>query len=338
MEIFGNKNFLSEKNYSNMETSIETFIQSNMITNLILNRFKYEGFTRGEVNFIESVLTTEGYVAMIHIDGFSRPIFSSCNIENVNRYGEPTVITAIPYLLNNQNTHINTYDSSLNLGKAGRGLNVQETPREDIVYNKQFKVGEEAVVIFNNSTKTSDSITIRSITENLSNLRNAYKVNTNANKTPLLFKGDKYLESSFKNVFNMISANVPYIFLKVSKDERKSIKGKETLTDNMESLNVAQNYIAPQLRTEFNMELSYGLNVLGIESFSSSKKERLITDEINQNSEFVTFQRQIALTERESGLERYNELFGTNYSVSLFRDSFDIDELGKEFAEDDTEE
>lgn len=336
-----NKNFLSEKIYSLNEETLEVFIQKNLITNLILNRFKYEGFTKSESNFMETVLTSEGMIAMINIDGFSKPILSACIVDRQNRYGEPTVITAIPYVSSDYTSDPDFNESGFSRGfakniRASREGTESETG--DIVFYKQFRVGEEAVVIYNNTTKTSDSVTIRNITNNLANLRNAYKVNTNANKTPLLFKGDYKSESSFKNVFNLISANVPYIFLRITKDKNKLSQGKETITDSMESLNIAQNYIAPQLRTEFNMELSYGLNVLGIESFSSAKKERLITDEINQNSEFVTFQRQIALAERQAGLEQYNELFGTTFSVELFRNSFDLDTVLSEELESGYEE
>ena len=62
------------------------------------------------------------------------------------------------------------------------------------------------------------------------------------------------------------------------------------------------------------------LTFLGINSLSTEKKERLITDEANQNNEVINLYLQSRLAPRQKACEEFNKVFGTNIDVVVRSD------------------
>lgn len=80
---------------------------------------------------------------------------------------------------------------------------------------------------------------------------------------------------------------------------------------------------------------------LGLQTHDNMKKERLITEEINDNEELSALNIDDIIDTVQQGLERVNEMFGTNISVSLnpiIQKAHEIDETDPAYDREDLTE
>lgn len=180
-------------------------------------------------------------------------------------------------------------------------------------YRKKLNA-DNSVLIYNNYLRQGDLAVLNEYAERLYNLDRIVDVNTNAQKTPILLKGTDKQQLSLKNIYMQYDGNYPVIY------GDKSLDQGETLT----TLNTGAPYVSDkiyQLKQEYWNEV---LTYLGIANIQTTKKERLITDEVQRAQGGVFASRASRLKSREYAVEKINDLFNLDIKVR-FNDNIDID-------------
>lgn len=142
----------------------------------------------------------------------------------------------------------------------------------------------------------------------LTEIDTTLSVNLEQLKTPYIIECSENMLTSAKKLILQKSQGVPYIFKKKNKngiDIKDDIKIFNTNTPNyFQELFMFRK----KLTNEFD-------TIFGIKCLDDSKKERLIADEVNQNSETIRINRNFRLKSRENAVKEINKMFGTSIKV-----------------------
>lgn len=134
-------------------------------------------------------------------------------------------------------------------------------------------------------------------------------INVNAQKTPVMVIGDQKQRTTLINLYQKYDGNAPFIFA----DDSLGVK-------NLQALNTGAPFIADklyQLRTDI---WNQALQFIGVSNVSIEKKERVITDEVQQSNAGTVNRRFSRLHERQVACERINKMFGLHLSVDVRED------------------
>ena len=176
-------------------------------------------------------------------------------------------------------------------------------------YQKQL-TDKDSVIIFNNMLHTNSWLDVKMFAKRLYNLDRIIDVNANAQKTPILIKGNEQQRLTLTNLYKEYDGNAPVIFADKSLD-----------MNALQVLSTQAPYVADkiyQLKTQiWNEALTY----LGISNINIQKKERLITDEVTRNQGGTIASRYSRLESRRQAVEKINDMFGTNIEVN-YREDF----------------
>ena len=189
-------------------------------------------------------------------------------------------------------------------------LNVYEEPDEYRVQGHNYTASVKAdncVIIKNNPLKTPTLETVSFFLEHLTDIFSAFKVNLNYSKTPFVISGTKEQMLTFQNIIEQITGNKPAIFLDKSMTDLATIEVKST--------NFA--YIGDKLLDAYDRIEDKLLTFLGINNANTSKRERLVVDEVNSNNDFIENMLDTFLTARKRACEEINEKFGLNITVKV---------------------
>lgn len=183
-------------------------------------------------------------------------------------------------------------------------------------YNKRLD-NTNSVIIWNNLLRTNTYYIVLKYAKLLYDLDQIINVNLRAQKTPVLIKGTPQQKMTLENVYKQYDGNEPVIF------------GYQNLDLNdITVLKTDAPYVADRI---YDMKTKYwneALTALGISNVTMSKKERLISDEVNRSMGGTVAMRNSGLEARRYAADQINAMFGTNISVN-FRDtdaSLDFDE------------
>lgn len=195
-------------------------------------------------------------------------------------------------------------------GDNSANLNVYEEPSEYRVQGHNYTEtvsAEKCVVIKNNPLKTPTLQTITFFIEHLVDIFSAFKVNLNYSKTPFVLSGTKEQILSFQNIIEQVTGNKPAIFL------------DKNLTDiaTLEIKSTGFNYIGDKLLDAYDRIEDKLLTFLGINNANTSKRERLVVDEVNSNNDFIENMLDTFLTARKKACEEIKEKFGLNITVKV---------------------
>lgn len=178
-------------------------------------------------------------------------------------------------------------------------------------YQKRV-TAENSVIIYNNMLHTVCDPIIRGYAMDLYDIDRTIIINAKSQKTPLFIACDEEAQQlTLKNVYMQYEGNTPVIFA------NKSL--------NPNSIRVMQTgspFVADKLYTLKTKIWNEALTYLGITNLSD-KKERLITDEIQQNQGGVIASRYSRLIARQQAADEINRMFGLNVSVK-YRSDVDI--------------
>lgn len=158
---------------------------------------------------------------------------------------------------------------------------------------------KDSVIIFNNYLHNNSRLDVEMFARRLWNLDRAIDVNANAQKTPVLIQCDETQRLTMLNLYKKYDGNEPFIF------------GDKNLNPNaIKTLKTDAPYVADklyQLKTQiWNEALTY----LGISNINITKKERLITDEVNRNQGGTIASRYSRLEARRDACREINKMFG----------------------------
>lgn len=198
----------------------------------------------------------------------------------------------------------------------GGNLNVYRIPIDRTAYatngyNQKLNA-TNSVLIFNNYLHTNSTLDVEMFSKRLYNLDRAIDVNANAQKTPVLIQCDDTEKLTMANLYKEYDGNQPFIF------------GSKSLnTKGLTVLKTDAPYVADKLYTLKTQIWNEALTYLGISNTNVTKKERMITDEVQKNMGGVIASRYSRLEMRKQACKEINEMFGLNIDVE-YRNDFDI--------------
>ena len=185
---------------------------------------------------------------------------------------------------------------------------------------------KDSVIIYNNYLRTNSMLDVEMFAKRLYNLDRAIDVNANAQKTPILIQCEEGQRMTMKNLYAQYDGNEPFIF------------GTNKLnTDGLKVLTTGAPYVADKLY-ELKVQIwNEALTYLGISNINSSKKERMITDEVTREQGGVIASRYSRLEARRQACREINEMFGLDIWVDYREDFQDIQEVVNENEEEEAE-
>ena len=165
----------------------------------------------------------------------------------------------------------------------------------------------EIALIRNNLSETPTAQLVTLYADKLMECDIAFSVNVANQKTPIMFETDTNTKLTIENIIKKVQVGEPIIIGK------KGIN----LSEKINLLNTKVEFIADKITaTKLDIYAEF-LTRLGINNANQQKKERLITDEVNANNEFIDVARNTYLLCRINGAKEINEKFGTNISVKV---------------------
>lgn len=166
-----------------------------------------------------------------------------------------------------------------------------------------------SVLIYNNYMRASSIPDVNLFASKLAAIDRAIEINVNAQKTPLLIQCPEESRLSILNMYKEYEGNAPVIY---------GTKGLDPSMIKAFSSNAP--YVAGnlyELKTKIWNEV---LTYWGIANISYTKKERMVTDEVNRGMGGVMANRAIRLNEQIAAFEKFNAMFGTKI-VPYFDDN-----------------
>lgn len=188
-------------------------------------------------------------------------------------------------------------------------------------YQKQL-TDKDSVIIFNNMLHTNSWLDVKMFAKRLYNLDRIIDVNANAQKTPILIKGNEQQRLTLTNLYKEYDGNAPVIFADKSLD-----------MNALQVLSTQAPYVADkiyQLKTQiWNEALTY----LGISNVPFQKRERMVSDEVTRSQGGTVASRYSRLNARRQACEQINKMFGLNIECD-FREDYQFSEEVMDFTKD----
>lgn len=196
----------------------------------------------------------------------------------------------------------------------GQGRNVYNYPLSyravGFNYSKEYPA-DEVVEVCNNKLRTSTHDMITYYTNKIYEVERTLDTNVKVLKAPFVFVTDDKQALTMKTIFEKLDENEPVIYLD---------KGVTAGRDINEIITCLQTGVKPFLveLTDYRHDVQNEiLSALGINNANTDKRERLVTDEVNANNQYIDCNVQLMLEARQRACERINELYGTNITVEL---------------------
>lgn len=196
----------------------------------------------------------------------------------------------------------------------GGGFNVYNIPLERNVvtscgYNNQLNI-DNSVIIYNNYIHTNSVLDVEIFARRLYDIDRTIDINARAQKTPVLITCDENERLSMLNLYKEFDGNSPVIY------GDKALK-----TSELKVLKTDAPFIADKLYTLKTEIWNEALTYLGINNVNVTKKERLITDEVQRNQGGTLASRNSRLGMRQKACEEINKMFGLKMWVEFKQDT-----------------
>ena len=160
---------------------------------------------------------------------------------------------------------------------------------------------EECILVLNDWEGMPTAFTIEQFAYRMYLAQRTADVNMSAQRTPVMIVCSDKQRLTMENLYSQYDGNQPFIF------------GDSTANINENSLKALKTdapYICDKV-TNYKKEIwNEFLQFLGVNSIDIEKKERLITDEANQNNEVINLYLQSRLAPRQKACDQFNELYG----------------------------
>lgn len=167
---------------------------------------------------------------------------------------------------------------------------------------------EDAVIIWNNFTRTSDIPPINMYAATIADIYASALVNIRAQKHPVAVVASSEAEKlTMLNAYKEYDGNHPVLF----------VKGKESITAKFTCIDTKAPFVAQELLDAKDRVMEEFLKWLGVKVPLSNNRERLIVNEqVDANA--VTYQlRNRGLHSRQIAAEQINKKFGLNITVEF---------------------
>lgn len=188
-------------------------------------------------------------------------------------------------------------------------------------YQKQL-TDKDSVIIFNNMLHTNSWLDVKMFAKRLYNLDRIIDVNANAQKTPILIKGNEQQRLTLTNLYKEYDGNAPVIFADKSLD-----------MNALQVLSTQAPYVADKIYQLKTQIWSEALTYLGISNVSFQKRERMVSDEVTRSQGGTVASRYSRLNARRQACEQINKMFGLNIDCN-FREDYQFSEEVMDFTKD----
>lgn len=180
-------------------------------------------------------------------------------------------------------------------------------------YNKKLDI-DNSVVIYNNLLHLNTANQVRYYAKRLSQMDRIIDVNIMSQKTPILIKCDESERLTMQNLYLKYTGDQPFIW------------GDKSLSSTpLEVLSTGAPYVAEDIYNLKEKIWNEALTCIGISNVSITKKERLITDEVDRHMGGVIASRYSRLNARQQACEQINDMFGLNIDVEFQENVGDSD-------------
>lgn len=186
----------------------------------------------------------------------------------------------------------------------------------------QMSLGpENSVIIYNNMIRTNSTLAVELYTQRLWDVDRTIDINIKAQKTPVFIQCTENQRLTLKNLYMKYEGNEPFIF-----------GDKNINLDDLKVLSTQAPYVADKLYTMKTQIWNEALTYLGISNINITKKERLITDEVQRNQGGTLASRLSRLNARQQACEQINRMFNLNISCE-YNEEISPEPLEPNFAE-----
>ena len=234
-----------------------------------------------DARYIEKCLYYHGTAAMLYDETLGYINTNCASSGQINIYGLPTALNC--YSFGYQDTR-----------RLYTGLRYDEYGNP---INKNY---EECILVMNNWERTPTASTLELFALRLYEAERTTDVNIKAMKTPVMLVVDESQRLTMKNLYNQYDGNEPFIF-----------GDKEALNDGIiKAIRTDAPFLADKLMEYKKQIWNEAHQFLGVNSLSTEKKERLITDEASSNNELINLNLQSYLVPRQKACKDFNDKFG----------------------------
>lgn len=164
----------------------------------------------------------------------------------------------------------------------------------------------DSVIIFNNYLRQPTALSIELYAQKLTELDMTFRTNVKAQKTPLLIRGSQTQQRALHTLYSKYDGNEPVIFGDKELDAEALKAIRTDAPAEYQNLLVAKQQV-------WNEAMTF----LGINNANTSKRERLITNEVESNDEQLEMARYTRLNSRKRACTLINELFATQLEAPL---------------------
>lgn len=250
----------------------------------VISVFKFEIPENWARNYFEYVLFGLGFGAVVKTDKFG-VIFQKCGLQGLNVYYQPT-----------------------NAIISNRFLRGIITP----------KIGLQTELVRLQPDYTSICDIVSYYAQKLALAAEAVDINLINSKLAYVFAAsDKTVAESMKKLYDNISSGNPAAFAdsKLFDDD-----GKPRWLPWCNDLKA--NYIAGELTADMRTILNDFDSIVGIPNANTTKRERMLTDEVNSNNIETESLSELWLEELKLSCDKVNKMFDINLSVERRFDSY----------------
>lgn len=217
---------------------------------------------------------------------------------------------------------------ALNMTYQG-GFDIYGEPTRRRAYSRynQFQTTldkDNSVIIWNNMLRTNSALDVQMFAYRLYNLDRIVDINANAQKTPVLITCDEKQKLTMKNLYLQYEGNYPVIF----GDSNLDIKSLSVLKTDAPFVSDKIYDLKVKI---WNEALTY----LGISNINTTKKERMITDEVIRCQGGTIASRYSRLESRRRAVKKINKMFELNITVD-YREDFQSTDIKNDTLGGDT--
>ena len=254
---------------------------------IALNLFSWENLPPTiEERYIEKALFDKGLVCLVDDENFGEIVVGCSYSQNMNIWGEPTEVITSGY------NYIKTFSIE-------NTINTTYTR-----YNDDNEINT-AIVCQNNDLALSTREILEYYVNKLVEVELSTFTNVYLQKFPFLINTTKDNEMTMKTLISKVDKGSPYIMY------NKKIADLTTAVDvfNLNVPFVADKLLQYRFETEREIYTLFGFNN------NFEKKERLLTDEINVNNDFINCNIDSMFKKRKQFAELMNAKYGWNVQV-----------------------
>ena len=255
---------------------------------IALNLFSWENLPPTiEERYIEKALFDKGLVCLVDDKNFGEIVVGCSYSQNMNIWGEPTEVITSGY------NYIKTFSIE-------NTINTTYTR-----YNDDNEINT-AIVCQNNDLALSTREILEYYVNKLVEVELSTFTNVYLQKFPFLINTTKDNEMTMKTLISKVDKGSPYIMY------NKKIADLTTAVDvfNLNVPFVADKLLQYRFETEREIYTLFGFNN------NFEKKERLLTDEINVNNDFINCNIDSMFKKRKQFAELMNAKYGWNVKVT----------------------